>query len=94
LKGIFTEFVLPMLGVEVPEERCAVVVRGMGESELATYLNRVMAETGVEIRSYPSHRKIRLKILGLEYPRAIDLLTELLAGSAKVVDDTKAPKKD
>ncbi len=77
LKAIFTESVLPLLGASAGEEHCWVMVRGIGESELATHLNHAMDSTGVEIRSYPSRGRIRIKIIGDGREKAI----ELIAGS-------------
>jgi nicotinamide-nucleotide amidase len=77
LRAIFTESVLPLLGASAGEEFCWVMVRGIGESELATHLNQAMDSTGVEIRSYPSRGRIRIKVIGEGRERAI----ELIAGS-------------
>lgn len=87
LKAIFTESILPRLGKgEGAEVRTPIVV-GIGESLLAPHLNRVMDETGVEIRSYPSKGRIRLKILGPKAGRAVDRLKELLGKDVAVTEE-------
>lgn len=84
LRGLFNQSVMPLLGTEDSGERASVMVRGIGESELADHLNAAMAETGVEIRSYPSKGKIRLKIIGDGTADAIKLLRESLGEGRSV----------
>jgi len=84
LRGLFNQSVMPLLGLEAAEEQASVVVRGIGESELADHLNAAMAETGVEIRSYPSKGKIRLKIIGDGTAGAIKFLRKSLGEGRSV----------
>jgi len=87
LKAIFTESILPRLGRgEAPETRTLIVV-GIGESLLAPHLNLVMDETGVEIRSYPSKGRIRLKILGPKAGTAVGRLKGLLGKDVAVTEE-------
>ncbi len=90
LKAIFTESVAPMLGKGERLEIRTPIVIGIGESLLAPHLNRVMDETGVEIRSYPSKGRIRLKILGANAGRAVDRLRELLGKDVAILEETPA----
>jgi nicotinamide-nucleotide amidase len=84
LKAIFTESVLPLLGASAGEEFSWVMVKGIGESELATHLNQAMDSTGVEIRSYPSRGRIRIKVIGKGREKAIELIAKSLGAKGRI----------
>ena len=84
LKAIFIETVLPLLSGRHHALSRSIFIVGIGESSLAPHLNQVMRETGVEIRSYPSKGKIRIKIIGKESEKATNQLIALLPVEATV----------
>ncbi len=86
LKSIFKGSVLPTLSrIDAIKIHC-LFVEGIGESALAPELNRIMEEMGVEIRSYPSKGRIRLKILGEEADQASQRLVSRLGEDVRVTE--------
>ena len=88
LKAIFEESVMPVLKPQEKEHSTQVIVEGIGESLLAPFLNELMETCGVEVRSYPSKGRIRVKIIGHRSLDAASRLQSMLRGraTATVVD--------
>jgi len=88
LKAIFEESVMPMLKPQEKQRSAQVIVEGIGESLLAPFLNEVMETYHVEVRSYPSRGRIRVKIIGDRSLDAASRLESILRGraTARIVD--------
>ena len=84
IKAIFRESVIPFLKPQEKEPTVQVIVEGIGESLLAPFLNELMPNYGVEIRSYPGKGRIRVKIIGRRCKDAASRLRSALEGRAKV----------